>query len=160
EASIDGNARLSWKPAHFYGDLWLHGSVLLAVFGFGVGLNLDARIAADVFDPFHLLAQFSVAIDLPWPLPDFSVSIKLEWGPDPTPPPLPLPLKEVAIEHFKATTSWPLPRRKFLLPDYDNGEGFFKEPTEEIEVDWSKVPVVPLDCRPHLTFSRNIHDDA
>ena len=160
EAWIDGNARVSWKPAHFYGDLWLHGSVRLAVFGFGIGLTLDARIAADVFDPFHVVGQLSVAIDLPWPFPDFSVNIKLEWGPEPTPPPLPLPLKEVAIEHFKATTTWPLPRRKFLLPDYDNGEGFFKEPTEEIEVDWSKVPVVPLDCRPHLTFSRNIHDDA
>ena len=165
EAWIEGNARVSWKPAHFYGDLWLHGSVRLAVFGFGVGLTVDARIAADVFDPFHVVGQFSVAIDLPWPFPDFSVNIKLEWGPDPSPPPLPLPLKEVAIEHFKATTSWPLPRsgsEPFLMPNYDfNGDGFFELPTgETIPSNPNHVPVVPLDCRPHLTFARNVHDDA
>ncbi|HEX5873921.1 MAG TPA: DUF6603 domain-containing protein, partial [Pyrinomonadaceae bacterium] len=122
EAWIDGNARVSWKPAHFYGDLWLHGSARLSVFGFTVGLTVDARIAADVFDPFHVVGQFSVAIDLPWPLSDISVNINLEWGPNPVPPPLPLALKEVAIEHFKATTSWPLPRSgsaPLLLPNYD-----------------------------------------
>jgi hypothetical protein len=165
EAWLDGNARVSWKPAHFSGDLWLHGSVRLAVFGFAVGLTVDARIAADVFDPFHIVGQFSVAIDLPWPFPDFSANIKLEWGPNPSPPRLPLPLKEVAIEHFKATTSWPLPRsgsEPFLMPNYDvNGDGFLELPTgATIPSDPNHVPVVPLDCRPHLTFARNVHDDA
>ena len=45
-------------------------------------------------------------------LHDFDVHIPLHWGPEPTPPALPLPLKDIAIEHFKVTTSWPLPRRK------------------------------------------------
>jgi hypothetical protein len=167
EAWIDGNARVSWKPAHFYGDLWLHGSARLAAFGFSVGLTVDARLAADVFDPFYVLGQFSVVIDLPWPLSDISVNIKLEWGPQPTPPPLPLALKEIAIEHFKASTSWPLPRvahgatPPLLLPNYDNGEGFFSAASgNTIPSDPNVAPVVPLDCRPHVTFARNINDDA
>ena len=166
EAWIDGNARVSFKPAHFYGDLWLHGSARLAAFGFSVGLTVDARIAADVFDPFHVLGQFRVAIDLPWPLSDIAVDIKLEWGPQPTPPPLPLPLKEIAVEHFKATTSWPLPRvargatPPLLLPNYDNGDGFFRSTSGHTPPASTLVPVVPLDSRPHITFARNINDDA
>src|SRR5215217_1804054 len=126
EAWLDANARVSWKPAHFYGDLHLYGSARLSAFGFGIGVTVEAQITANVFDPFHLLGQFRVAIDLPWPLSDIAVNVKLEWGPQPTPPPLPLPLKEVAVEHFKATTSWPLSRvargatPPLLLPNYDS----------------------------------------
>jgi hypothetical protein len=165
EAWLDGNARVSWKPAHFYGDLWLHGSARLSVFGFSVGLTVDARLTADVFDPFHIVGQFSVAIDLPWPFSDISVNINLEWGPNPVPPPLPLALKEVAIEHFKATTSWPLPRSgsaPLLLPNYDsNGDGFWQTPIYgTVPGNLANSPVVPLDARPHITFARNVHDDA
>lgn len=173
EAWIDGNARISWKPAHFYGDLSLHGSAKLSVFGFTAGLTVDAGIKADVFDPFHVVGNFSVAIDLPWPFSDIAVNITLEWGPIPTPPPMPLPLKEVAVEHFKGTVSWPLPRVPrsgsvaLLLPNYDNGEGFLKPlpkppapPPPIVPVNLDQLPVVPLDSRPHITFGRNIHDEA
>ena len=67
EAWAEGNAKLSFKPAHFHGDLWIHGLVDLEVFGFGLGISLDARIAADLFRPFHLRGEFSVGIKLPWP---------------------------------------------------------------------------------------------
>jgi hypothetical protein len=171
EAWIDGNARVSWKPAHFYGDLALHGSAKLSVFGFSAGITVDAQIAADVFDPLHITGDFNVAIDLPWPLPDFSAGVNLEWGPLPTRPPFPLPLKEVAIEHFKASTSWPLPRdargvaKRMLFPNFDHdGDGFFEEPTNDDALpeptDLDTLPIVPLDSRPHLTFARNINDDA
>jgi hypothetical protein len=171
EAWIEGNARVSWKPAHFHGDLALHGSARLAVFGFGAGVTVDAMIAADVFDPLHIIGDFSVSIDLPWPLDEIAVHVPLEWGPQPAKPPIPLPLKEVAIEHFKASTSWPLPRevrsgtQKLLLPNFDgNRNGYFKTPTGD-DADmfpkiWNDVPIVPLDSRPHLTFARNINDDA
>lgn len=177
EAWIDSNARVSWKPAHFYGDLALHGSARLSVFGFSAGITVDAQIAADVFDPLHITGDFSVAIDLPWPLPDFSAGVNLEWGPVPTRPSFPLPLKEVAIEHFKASTSWPLPRaaragaKRMLFPNYDH-DGFWKNakdpndpnyvPGDELEVppDLETLPIVPLDSRPHLTFARNVNDDA
>ncbi|MBN9388987.1 MAG: hypothetical protein J0I20_13255 [Chloroflexi bacterium] len=171
EAWIEGNAVISWKPVYFHGDLWLHGKAALKIFWFRFGLSLDARLAADVFDPFHLLAELKVGVDLPWFLPDFDISINLEWGPEPEKPLLPLPLKEIAVEHFKVSTSWPLPRGQLLLPVYDSdGDGFREDgdrdgipdgPVGSSEpADWNTLPVVPLDGRPHLTFGRTVYDDA
>ncbi len=169
EAWIEGNAVLSRKPVHFYGDLWLHGKAELKVFGFGAGLSVDARFAAEAFDPYHILAEFSVGINLPWPLPDFDADITLEWGPTPANPPLPLPLKEIAVEHFKVTTSWPLPRggaQPLLLPNFDNdADGFLQAPVPSVAVQEAApppagAPVVPLDARPHITFGRSVRDPA
>lgn len=168
EAWIESNAVISSKPAHLFGELWLHGTAELGVYGFGVGLTIDSRINADVFDPFHVLADFEVGINLPWPLSDIDVDITLEWpseGPDETPPALPLPLKEIAIEHFKVTTSWPLHRESLLLPNYADAEGFLQDPDPdptsiENAPPPSHTPIVPVDCRPHITFGRTVHDDA
>jgi hypothetical protein len=167
EAWIEGNVVVSWKPVYLHGDLWLHGQAGLKVFGFGLTLGVDALFAADVFDPFHLLASFTVKIGLPWPLSDIKKTIELEWGPDGDVPPLPMPLKEIAVEHFKTTTSWPLPRGSFLAPDHDpDGDGFLNEGAVtaadlaafEAMFPPAAAPVVPLDCRPHITFGRAVHD--
>jgi hypothetical protein len=172
EAWIENNVILGWRPIHLYGDLWLHGKAELKIFCFGLGLSVNAGIAADVFEPFHLLAELEVGINLPWPLPDFEVGITLEWGPELDEPPIPLPLKEVAIEHLKVTTSWPLPRNSqftpLLLPNYDlNQNGLrtspYQEPNgvnRENDPPPSNLPVVPLDCRPHITFGRSVYDNA
>jgi hypothetical protein len=173
EAWMDGNAMISRKPVHLSGDLWFHGKAALSVFGFGVGLSIDERFAAEVFDPFHLLADFHVGIDLPWFLPSFEVTIILEWGPKHIPPLLPMPLQEIAVEHFKVTTSWPLRRGTLLLPVYDSDhDGMLDDadrdgqpdvpPSENIQPTnlLQDLPVVPLDARPHLTFGRTVHDDA
>ncbi|MPZ99110.1 MAG: hypothetical protein GEU80_07175 [Dehalococcoidia bacterium] len=163
EAWIEGGVSVSWKPVYFHGELWLHGKVELRVFGFGPGLHADALFAADVFDPFHVLASLSVGINLPWPLPDFDVEVTLEWGPTPEEPPLPLPLKEIAVEHFKSTASWPLPRTDLLLPNVDAGEGYLALPPPAADLlapPPSHAPMVPMDARPHITFGRAVHDDA
>jgi hypothetical protein len=60
QAWIEGNAVISWKPAYFHGDLWLHGGLEVGVFGFEFGLAADAQLAADVFDPFHILGHLGV----------------------------------------------------------------------------------------------------
>lgn len=177
-AWLEGNAVVSFKPPHFYGDVWLHGDIAARVYGFGLSIVVDATCKADVFEPLHLLFDFSVSIDLPWFLPDFNVNFPFEWGPQPTPPPLPFPLKEVAVEHFKVTTKWPLPRVQpdplpetfakpydtpLLLPNYDpDGDEFrgFRQPEPTPITDPSRLPVVPLDSRPHLTFGRSINDKA
>jgi len=163
EAWIEGGAQLSWKPAHFSGYLWLHGNVALRALGFGLSLYADAKISADVFDPFHVVAELSAGIDLPWPLPDFSVDLTMEWGPTPDKPPLPVALKEIAVEHFKATASWPLPRGSLMGPAVDDGTGFLALPVPAPDLTApppAAAPVVPLDARPHLTFGRAVHDDA
>ncbi|HET8912236.1 MAG TPA: hypothetical protein VFN23_12270, partial [Ktedonobacteraceae bacterium] len=147
QAWLDSNVLVSWHPVHFQGNLWLHGSVQAGAFGFNVGLTLDARLDADVFDPFHIKGELDAAINLPFNI-NFNVSVTLEWGPTPTVPALPAPLQDVAIEHFKTTTSWPLPRDKFLIAQGN------PEPQP------ATFPLVPLDSRPHITFSRPVHDDA
>jgi hypothetical protein len=169
EAWLEGNVFVNWKPLHFHGDLWLHGSVDINVFGFGLGLCVDARFEADVFNPLHVKASIEVSIKMPRPMKRKHVEITLEWGPEKVwPKQLPLPLKEVAIEHFKVTTSWPLPRNSqtpMLLPDYDPDHDGMRT-YEPIEFDKKFRPadesmsVVPLDCRPHISFGRNVNDDA
>ena len=166
EAWLEGNVVVNWTPLHFHGDLWLHGNVEVKVFGFGLGLSVDARFAADVFDPFHVVASFEVSFKVLKKKKHFD--IKLEWGPIPNwPARLPLPLKEVAIEHFKVSTSWPLHKnttfQPLLLPKYDpDKEGLrdYYDPPVPNQPPISAMPVVPLDGRPHLSFGRAVHDDA
>jgi hypothetical protein len=164
EAWIEGNAVISWKPTYFHGDLWMHGSVEISAFGFGLGLSADARFAADVFDPFHVVAELSVGIKVPLRKKRLEADLKFEWGPKPGQPPLPLPLKEISIEHFKVTTTWPLERGTLLLPNYDSdGDGFLQTPSsnnQENEPPPPDLPVVPMDCRPHISFGRTVHDRA
>ncbi|HEV7669995.1 MAG TPA: hypothetical protein VGS22_15850 [Thermoanaerobaculia bacterium] len=163
EAWADGNALLSFKPGHFHGDLWLHALVGLKVFGFGLEIGLDATIAADLFKPYHLVGTFSVGIKLPWPFKKkIGATVKLEWGPKKDAPPIPLPLTQAAIEHLKSTVVWPLPRRQFLLPDWDDGSGFVVTniPAYVQPADLNGVPLVPLDARISLTFGRSVHDAA
>lgn len=166
EAWLEAAAALSWMPPHFFGELLLHGAVRLKAFGVGLGLSVDARVAADVFDPFHLVGTFSVALETPPLLPDPSADITLEWGPIPEPPPLPLPLKGIAVEHLKTSAKWPLPREgtdgALLRPDYDaDGTGYRTEPRGSGDPPPSDdLPVVPVDGRPHLTFAQSVRDAA
>jgi hypothetical protein len=163
QAWMESNAIVSYKPAHLCADLWVHGAVDLNAFGFGLGLTVDARIAAEVFDPYHLLGDFDVEFHLPWPFKKKHVGahVKLEWGPELLPPAVPVALKDVAIEHFKTSTKWPLIGTTFG-PDYADTDGFFQGATSPRDTDPppSNSPIVPLDCRPSLSFARNVNDDA
>lgn len=165
EAWLEGNVLISWKPGFFHGDVWLHGKLEISIFGIGIGITADARFACDVYDPFHILAEFRIVLTLLfW---DLDFGFTLEWGPEPIPPPLPLPLKEIAVEHPKVSTSWPLPRGELLLPNYDR-EGFRQDPDvnpdtiDDMEPDdlTRGLPIVPMDCRLSLAFGRCMHDDA
>jgi hypothetical protein len=165
EAWLEGDALLSFKPPQFHGELSIHGKFAVKAFGVGASLLLDSSLTADVDHPYHIVGDFHVAIDLPWPLPDFKADLHQEWGPRPTPAPLAVPLKEIAVEHFKVTTSWPLPAGGPLrAPDYDRGDGFLAEPPpadpDLTAAPPAQAPVVPLDARPHITFGRAVNDDA
>lgn len=181
EAWVESNVLISFKPTHFYGDLWLHGQLALRVFGFSAGLGLDARLAAQVFDPFHVVGSFAAWISLPWPLPDFDVEVSLEWGPEPNPPAIPNPVQDVTIGHEKVTTTWPLPRTTspdpdsggsyaaLLIPDYQK-DGFLRDtvgaalpsrPSATAAPPAADaLPIVPVDARPQLTFGRPVHDEV
>jgi hypothetical protein len=171
QAWMENNAVVSFKPAHLYADLWVHGAVDLKAFGFGAGLTIDARIEADVFDPFHLLGKFEVSLKLPWPLKKVKphATVRLQWGPRPDRPALPAALKDVTIEHLKTSTTWPLPTPTLLTPNYADGDGFLQvdgngdllvSAPDDTAGPPPDAPVVPLDCRPSISFSRNVHDVA
>lgn len=164
EAWIEGNVIVSRKPIYFSGDLCMHGSAELSVFGFGLGLSVDARFAANVFDPFHVAGELSVGIKVPLRKKRLEANLRFEWGPRSGEPPLPLPLKEISIEHFKVTTTWLLERGKLLLPNYDtDGGGFIDDLTDnnqEGAAPPDDLKVVPIDCRPHISFGGKVHDRA
>ncbi|MBB3189209.1 hypothetical protein FHR94_000431 [Halomonas cerina] len=112
EAWIASDVLVNFEPAHFHGEIRLHGKVALKAFGVGMGLTADTKIAADVFDPFHLLAKLSVSLSTPWPLPDPSAKVTLEWGPQPDPPQLPDVIGQIGIGHKKLASTWqPKPDR-------------------------------------------------
>jgi hypothetical protein len=166
-AFIEANSVVSRKPVHFFGELTLHGGLKIGVFGFGFSFIIDAHAQADVFEPLQIKFDFHVVLDLPWPLPDFSADFSAQWGPFPDPPPIPVPLLDLAVEHLKVTTTWPLKRSAsvpLLRPDYNRGDDFlvdksqvpgYSEPT-----DFNALPVVPLDAKVHITFGRPMNDDA
>jgi hypothetical protein len=165
EAWLEGDALLNFKPPHFHGELSVHGKIAVHAFGVGASMILDSSLTAEVDHPFDIVGKFHAALDLPWPLPSFSADVSVEWGPQPTPPPLPVPLKEIAIEHFKVTTSWPLAAGGPLRsPNYDRGDGFLSDPPpagpDLTAAPPATAPVVPLDARPHITFGRAVNDDA
>jgi hypothetical protein len=158
EAWIDGNVGMSWRPTYFYGDLWLHGRFGVEAFGIGLGLSADAILAAGVFDPLHIRAELQLAVNLPFPFPKLEVDVVLEWGPELDRPELSKPLQEVAIEHQKTSTTWPLRPGEQLLPVFGTIPGPSSGPSAP--VSWESIPVVPLDAHPVLTFSHAVHDDA
>lgn len=169
QAWMESNVVLSFRPAHLHGDLWVHGAVDLKAFGFGLGLIVDARLAADVFHPFLVVGDFEVELHLPWPLSKKHIGahVKLQWGPRPKQPPIPAVLKDVSIEHFKTSTKWPLPVPDLLTPDYANDDGYLPGSLQDPlpgppnnSPPPSNAPIVPLDCRPSISFGRNVNDDA
>lgn len=164
EAWIEAAAAISAKPTQFSGKLWTHGAIGVSIWRFGIDLEVDTHLEAEVFTPYHILGELKVHIGLPWPLPDIDKTVGLEWGPDPLMPPLPLPLQAVTVEHLKVTTAWPLPRGRLLRPSYGL-DGFRTDPDVPpaqvaAEPPPGDAPVVPLDCRPRLAFGRPVNDDA
>jgi len=174
-AFIEGGAVINWKPLQLHGELLLHGSVEVNLFGFSLGLSVEARFAADAFEPYHVVASFEFSIKLPKPLAKKSkhVVVTLEWkSPPKWPTYLTLPLKEVAVGHFKVTTTWPLQKGSEppagsappqLGPRYDwqvegmravDGSPLGGQPPLNV------LNVVPLDGRIHLAFGTSVHDDA
>ena len=132
EAWLDANALVSFNPAQFHADLWIHGRVAVKVFKFRLGIGVDARLAADVAKPFHLVGELALVIETRFK--DFHIQVRLEWGPRPERPEIPPePFRSVGIGHFKSTAEWALPA---------SGAG----------------SLVPMDCRPYVTFEYPVHD--
>ncbi len=157
QAWIEGRLALSVKPPQASGSLALVGNVQLKAFGVGLGLSISALLAAKAPNPWYVYAEFKVALDLPWPLPDPSATVTLEWQ-EPSIPPWPVPLAKVGIEHLKVSEKWELERS----PKYDaDADGYLDAvPGSPSGSPWTTSPIMPLDARPVLTFARPVADQA
>jgi len=155
EAWLDANAVLNFEPAHFTGSLHLHGKAAVKAFGVGIGLTVDAKIAAEVFDPFHLKGEFSASLSTPWPLPDPSATVTLEWGPTKDPPSLPEVVDEAGVGHEKLASTWSATQA--VGPKTVSSAEPTSKPSDGPAAD---APVVPQDPRPEVTFARPVHDDS
>jgi len=169
-AWIEGGVDVSWKPAQFWGKVWVYGELGVKVFWFGFGFGLEAGVEVNTPNPFYIYALLRVIIDLPCPLPDFDIEIPLKWKKEKEPP-WPLPLKEVAIGHDIIQENIPLPRSNslllpnYLLPNYDPDNDEFidnanQDLTKKPDSEPKNILVVPLDARPILTFGKPMCDTA
>lgn len=96
EAYLATLAAIQWSPLQIGGGLELHGDVHLEAFGIGLGISADALLEGCAPNPFWVHGEFSVELDLPWPLPDVGATISLSWGGDDgSVPPAPLALSHV-----------------------------------------------------------------
>ncbi|MGV9386150.1 hypothetical protein ACWDRB_60820 [Nonomuraea sp. NPDC003707] len=85
-AELSGDGVLSYHPVQLSAQLQLVGSIALSAFGIGLGLHLSATIKVRVATPFLLSLAFEATLDLPWPLPDPSLSFEVRWEERVAPP--------------------------------------------------------------------------
>lgn len=159
QAMIEGGVQVSWKPVQLGGQIGLIGQLALRAFGFSTGLAVGAGVEVEAPTPYRVYAEVYAKINLPWPLDDQEAQIELEWQ-EATPPPTPIPLSTVGVEHLKVSEKWVLER----YPRFDvEGNGLWYSDSQE-EAASGQVeqtsPIVPLDAKVVLSFSRPMVDAA
>lgn len=142
EASIVGQAAVSWDPQQFYGTLTLKGSAGVSVLGASIVLDLlaDARVKAP--SPWHLAVDLELyfKIDLLVTKWEFRKSLPLRFGDEHSPLPEPIiDLVTLSADHAKADEAMSLPAT--LVPPM-------------------LPPIVPPDVRPLVVFKRPVQDRA
>jgi YVTN family beta-propeller protein len=136
QASMEANAVVSFKPAQLSAGVSVDGSLALKVFRFRFALGLHASLSGEVSEPFHIKGVVQITIKTK--VKDFHLEVSFEWGPRVVAPDLTLPeLKPIlkwGVAHPKSSLKWPL-----------EGGG--------------APPLVPVDCRPYVTFGYSIDDE-
>lgn len=156
DAWIEGMLALSRKPIQALGSLEIYGDVKLKAFGVGIGLTIDALLAAKTPNPWFLNAHFSVKMKLPWPLPSPKASIALKWEEEKAPP-WPLPLASIGIEHPMVSEKWTLQKDV----SYADSDGFVQNFSPQGNApNLADTPVIPLDARPAIIFARSVSDES
>lgn len=154
-AWIESDVVVNFEPAHFTGSVHLHGEAAVKAFGVGLGVTIDTKLGADVFDPFHVKGSFKASVSTPWPLPDPSATVSLEWGPTKDPPTTPEVVDSTGVGHQKLASTWS-PTEALDSREADS-LGALSKPGKNPA---SEAPVVPQDARPEVTFSRAVHDES
>jgi hypothetical protein len=134
DAHFAADASLSMQPFSFWAHAELVGKVEVCAWKLCIGMNMEAGLEVKGNSPLYIAGRFKVSINLPWPLPDPSVTITFKWQ-NKEKPIYPDPLKEVQLIHPKTAETW--------------------EPSDNS----SASPVVPLDVRPVITFQHAMKDE-
>ncbi len=141
-AWIAAQASLSWRPAQLSGSLGLGGEAGIEVGPFGVGIAVEAGLGGQTPTPYLVAGTLSVVVELPKPLKDLDVDIRLEWREDDTPT-VEDPWSGALLEHERCTESWPAV----------SGGSTGADPAVD-------APVVPLDARVLLSFAQPMDDET
>lgn len=139
-ARLEGQAEVSWRPIQMDGALTYEAIAELRAFGCSASVSIDTLLEVQSPHPYHVFASFRVRLRTPWPLPDPSARVRMEWGDPDDEPPLEPIVGHMAAEHLKVMDAWELR----IAPDL-------------IE---SAVPTIPLDARILVSFNRPVADEA
>jgi hypothetical protein len=136
KALIDGKADVSWRPLQVDGTLDFQSEASLRAFGFSSSVSVNALLAVQTPRPFYIHGEFRVRLKTPWPLPDPSARVGLDWGdPDGEPEAKPT-LISADAEHLKVSEAW------------------------NLNANLSDAPIIPLDAKLLLAFARPTIDRA
>ncbi|WP_250280079.1 hypothetical protein [Frankia sp. Cppng1_Ct_nod] len=134
DASLLGEASISWDPPQFTGHLAVHGAGGVSAFGMSVVASVDAKMDAKAPNPwyFAVAVEIGLKIDLLLFTWQFHAKLPLEFGDKDHP--LPQPITELAVlsaDHAKVDEARPL-----------------------------AGATVPPDVRPLITFTHPVADRA
>jgi hypothetical protein len=139
-ARIEGQADVSWRPIQMDGTLSYEAVAELRAFGSSASVFVDTQLEVQTPHPYHVYGRFRVRLRTPWPLPDPSARVTLEWGNPDEEPTLASVLGRMAAEHLKVMDTWDLRLGSDLVE--------------------ATVPTIPLDARILISFNRPIADEA
>jgi hypothetical protein len=146
EASVSGDAAISWNPGSFVGGLRLVGSAGISAFSVRVQVSLNSSVTARGPRPWYLEMRVELSIEVDLWFVEFSKTIvlPLTWGDPAEPLPLPLeqPVLTLAAEHLKIDETF-----RFLSSNTVNDAA-------------ASEPYIPPDARPVVIFQRPIVDGA
>lgn len=113
--------KIAWNPFELEAVFAIWGELSIKIYKFKFGLRLDARALGHIPQPYKLEFDIKITLDLPWPIPDVSMSTKLYLG-DKTPqaPTVASPLLAGQIGFLHALTGrqW-TPESQGIWPDID-----------------------------------------
>ncbi len=81
-AYIDLEGHISFKPLQLGGGIRLGGGACIKIFSFKLGFSVGAALSAEAPAPYHVMGEFSLKLELPWPIRKLGgpYTIRLEWG--------------------------------------------------------------------------------
>jgi hypothetical protein len=152
QAYIEAHAFISWDPSLYSGSLEAAGELAISVFSIDLGLSLHALIEAAGPKPWMIGLELEIKINLPWPLPDPEVVIKLLYE-QKIPPPIRDPFVEVQFDDHYAlgrTNTYP------LFSSLDDFHGSEIEANE----NGGNLPLVPMDGTLCIIFNRIMGNES